>query len=114
MSSETIVLEFESNKVLNIEDGILYCENSIFDISSGKKLGNFPFAISQFVKGFDSLYLFGMEPILAKISNEAQGIYGFGAATPTDFAFSAPETSNKFTQTLFIDNKRSSNLNLKT
>ncbi len=103
VSNGNTKLEFGSHRVIGIEDGTLFCENVIIDIASGKETGRFPFTVSDMVKGENTIYLFGIEPILAKISNEAEGIYAYGAATPTDLAFSLPQTSNGFRQTLFID-----------
>lgn len=99
---ESTALEFGSHRVIGIENGMLICENAIIDLASGKELGRFPFLVSDMVRGNGSLYLFGVEPIAAVISGEAEGIYAYGAAQPTDAAFSTHETANGFRQTLFI------------
>ncbi len=100
---KAVVLEFCSYKAIDIEDGLLFCENAIIDIASGRELGRFPFPVSDIVLGADGIYLFGVEPIAAKISSLAEDVFAYGAAKPTDLAFSQPENSNEFRQTLFID-----------
>lgn len=100
---QTVVLEFCSYRALAIENGLLFSENAIIDIESGKEIGRFPFLVSDIVWVDDGIYLFGVEPITAKISSDAEGIYAYGAAEPTDLSFSQHESSNGFRQTLFID-----------
>lgn len=99
----TAVLEFCSYNVIHIENGLLYSENAIIDIASGNEVGRFPFLVSDIAWGTDSIYLFGLEPITAKISVGAEGVFAYGAAKPTDIAFSQPEASDGFRQTLFTD-----------
>ena len=100
---KTTVLEFCSYKAIDIENGLLFSENAIIDISSGLELSRFPFPVSDIAYGADGIYLFGVEPKAAYISSEAEDIFAYGAAKPTDLAFSLPEVSNDFKQTLFID-----------
>ena len=100
---ESLVLEFCSYRAIGIENGLLFTENAIIDISSGKELGRLPFLTSAIVKESDGIRLFGVDPITVKISSEAESIFAYGAAEPNDRAFSKPENSNDFRQTIFID-----------
>lgn len=103
VQSESTVLEFASYKAIDVENGLLFCENGIIDISTGNELARFPFLVSDVVWGVDSVYLFGLDPMTAKISKLAEDVFAYGAAKPTDLAFSQPEITNDFRQTLFID-----------
>lgn len=99
---ETLVLEFCSYKAIAVRDGLLFSENAIIDIDSGKEIGIFPFLVSDIVRLTDGIRLFGVDPIMMSVSNEAEDIFAYGAAKPTDFAFTEPEDSNEFRQTIFI------------
>ncbi|MBR5779004.1 MAG: S8 family serine peptidase [Clostridia bacterium] len=100
---ESLVLEFCSFRAVAIRDGLLFTENAIIDISSGKELGRLPFLASDIVLESDGIRIFGVEPITLKVSSDAEGIFAYGAAEPNDRAFSKPENSNDFRQTMFID-----------
>lgn len=97
------VLEFCSYAAIKIENGVLFAENVMIDIASGKETGSFPFLVSDIVFGNEAVYIFGAEPIFARIANGPEGVAAYGAAEPTDRAFSAPEIINAYRTNIFCD-----------
>ncbi len=103
LATGEMILEFASNAALMIEDGILFTESGLIDISSGTELGSFPFSVSDMVVGNDAVYLFGFEKTFAIIKNGAEGIAAYGAAERLDRAVSKSETINAYRDHLFYD-----------
>lgn len=101
VASGKTVLEFCSDRAVRIENGILYTENRIIDIASGKETGSFSFLVSDIVSGENANYIFGQEPVLAIVSKDAVGVSAYGAAERLDKAFSKYESINAYRQGIF-------------
>jgi len=101
VASGRTVLEFCSNMAIKIESGVLYTENRIIDIASGKEIGSFSFLVSDIASSESANYIFGQDPILAIIGKENSGVSAYCAAERLDKAFSEQETINPYRQGIF-------------
>lgn len=97
------VLEFCSTTAVKIDNGLLFTDNRITEIATGREIGSFPFLVSDVVFGSNAVYLFGVEEISARIENGAEGVSAYGAAERLDKAVAAREEINVYRDAAFYD-----------
>ncbi len=102
-TSGITVLEFCSDFAVAIRGDLLFTDNRIIDIPSGRELGSFAFSVSDIAVTDERTYLFGVESYISVIGTEAEGIYAYGAAERLDVAFSQHETVNEYRENFYYD-----------
>lgn len=103
IASGDLLLEFAAENGVKIENGLLFSERSIIDIVSGKEIGVFEFEISDIVFGENGIYLFGREMRYGFVPSGKEGVFAYGAAVPTNNAFSQHDDVNIYRKNLYYD-----------
>ncbi|MBQ8895481.1 MAG: S8 family serine peptidase [Clostridia bacterium] len=100
-ASRKCVLEFCSNYAVKIENGLLYTDNRIIEISTGKELGSFAYQLSDIEISENRVYLFGTEAVMTVIDEGVEGIAKYGAAVRCEYTLSPPEQINPYRTDVF-------------
>ncbi len=91
-----LLLEFNSNSAVLIENDRIYTEKYIIDIKSGKELARLPFEVASITKDDGFNLLFGFDSIFAKIDATAEGFKAFGAAEISNHIVGEHERINPY------------------
>ncbi len=101
--SGEIILEFCSDAAIKIENGLLFTDNRIINIETGKETASMPFPVADIVIDENAVYLFGIEQECAITENGIEGVGLYGAAERLDIATASHEEVNSFRDNIGLD-----------
>ena len=99
-----LVFEFAGTHAIRIAGTWVYTPTRIFDYTTAKEVGNFPFEVFSIARTNENNWLFGVDSQCAIITPGIGSVYDFGAAARRDKDLSAPEKQTEYRTNFYYGN----------